>query len=116
MEGPLSSQPVLARNKTTWNILGNVDFAQGHFSCIFLNIFQSPVVYLTELRPFLLKLNVEKRVLSSEIKRIIRGVRLVDWLGRGLIVPQLRTVLVVVIMVIMVVMFLMVAFHLFSHR
>jgi hypothetical protein len=55
-------------------------------------------------------------VLSSEIKRIIRGVRLVDWLGRGLIVPQLRTVLVVVIMVIMVVMFLMVAFHLFSHR
>lgn len=65
----------------TWNVLRHVDLTHGHLSGVLLDVLQSPVVDLAELRSFLLQLDVEKRMLLREVQRIVGRFGVVDRLG-----------------------------------
>lgn len=100
----------------TWNVLRHVDLGHWHLSSILLDVLQSPVVDLTELRSLLLQLDVEKRMLLREVQRIVGRFGVVDWLGERMVMSQFGAVLVmVVMMIVMIMMILMTLVALFSH-
>ncbi len=72
----------------TWNVLRHVDLRHGHLPCVLLDVFQSPVVNLTELRSLLLQLDLEKRMLLSEVQRVVGFFGVVDGHFWSVIVPQ----------------------------
>ncbi len=101
----------------TWDVFRDVNVAGWNFSCVFLDILQSPVINLTELGPFLLKLDIKEWMLFGKIERIIFAMRVVDRVGHWVIVLQFRgmLVMVIVMVVVFVMLFLMPVMALLSH-
>lgn len=58
--------------RTTWNVFGDENFSIRYFSSIFLNIVQSPFLDLRELWTLLFDFDIEERMLSAEVKWVVR--------------------------------------------
>lgn len=76
-----------------------MDLREGHLARVLLDVVQAAVVDLAELGALLLEVDVEERVLLGEVERVVGRVRLVGGLRGRVVVPQLRSVLVVVLVV-----------------
>jgi hypothetical protein len=81
-----------------------VDLREGHLARVLLDVVQAAVVDLAELGALLLEVDVEERVLLGEVERVVGRVRLVGGLRGRVVVPQLRSVLVVVLVLLELVM------------